>query len=154
MPLLWDSLQIQLQAVPFCLFATPVCESFKKPYTVGIAVRCEPRRGSSATPPLIPASKISWRMPVDLDAYFFCAHLRPKPPKLRFNAIDRIGSLPCRQNRNNGRNLGSQRATFISYHFVFFFYRFALQLLKAALGIGQTVFPYHAIEHQQHICFP
>lgn len=63
-------------------------------------------------------------------------------------------SLPCRQNRNNGRNFDSQRATFIGYHFVFFFYRFALQLLKAALGIGQTVFPYHTVEHRQHICFP
>ena len=89
MPLLWDSLQIQPQTVPFCLFATPVRGSLKSPYTVGVAVRCEPRRRSSATPPLIPAIIIGRRLPIDLDAYFFCAHLRPKPPKLRFNAIGR-----------------------------------------------------------------
>ena len=87
MPLLWDSLQLQLQAVPSCLFTTPVYESLKNPYTVGVAVRCEPRRGSSATPPLIPASKIGRQMPVDFDAYSFYAHLRPKSPKFRLNVI-------------------------------------------------------------------
>ena len=108
MPVLWDSSQIQPQTVPFCLLATPVRGSLKSPYTVGIAVRCEPRRGSSTTPPLIPAIIIGRRMPVDLKRFFPLCKPCPKPPKLRLNAIGRIGNLPCQQNRNNGRNLGSQ----------------------------------------------
>lgn len=39
-------------------FLTPMERTLEKPLTVGFAVRCEPSRERSATPTLIPASKI------------------------------------------------------------------------------------------------
>lgn len=72
---------------PILFVYNPMCEILKKLDAVGVAVRCKPSRGCFATPALIPASKIGWRMPVDFDAHSFCVHLRPKSPKLNLVVI-------------------------------------------------------------------
>ena len=147
---LWDWCleNVQPQQPKIGQFATPrICETEKGgiPFAVRVAGCCEPRRGSFATPPLIPATK-SQANPADLELYFSLCRLPPKPPDFRLEPVGRVVSPPFRQSRHTGRQVGLQAV-------LVFLYRFAVQPFEAALGIGQSTLCYETVENSDHIRF-
>ena len=86
----------------------PCVRNLKKFDAVGVAVRCKPSRGCFATPTLIPASKIGRiSTPIFLEKPFSASSVQNRPIS-RSNPACLVFSLPFLQNRNTGRNFGSQ----------------------------------------------
>lgn len=104
----WENVQPQQPKIG--QFATPrICETEKGgiPFAVRVAGCCEPRRGSFATPPLIPATK-SQAKPADLERFLRPCKPCSKPPEFRSKTVYRVLPPPSRQSRRTGRHSGSQ----------------------------------------------
>ena len=86
-------------------FLTPMTQTLKKPLTVGFAVRCEPSRERSATPTLIPATKIGRAVPPILSVYRVLYNGLILPFLSAFGIIPRGEVL----SRHTGRNRASNR---------------------------------------------
>ena len=86
-------------------FLTPIAQTLEKPLTVGFAVRCEPSRERSATPTLIPATKIGRAVPPILPVYRVLYNGLILPFLSAFGIIPRGEVL----SRHTGRNRASNR---------------------------------------------
>lgn len=103
---LWDWCleNVQPQQPKSGQFATPrICETEKGgiPFAVRVAGCCESRRGSFATPPLIPATK-SQAVPADLERVLRLCKPCSKPPEFRSETVCRVLSPTSRQSRPHG----------------------------------------------------
>lgn len=112
---------------------------------VRIAGCCDSAEGAFTATRLYPATK-SQVNAGRFGAVVLSVQTPPKPPKFRFHPVGRVLSPPRCQSRHTRRHGGSQAGFFLLYHF-------PVQPVEAALGIGQVMLRYHAVEDVDHIRF-